>query len=139
MPRLKKYTTTQMQKKLWKTFSKFIRLRDCLATTKTPEYGICFTCGRQFPIKELQAGHFISRRFKALLFDEMNVNSQCSFCNCFRGGQPEEYFVRMEQKYGRDMVNDLLKRKHEIKKWSVAELEYLVQLYENMIEDLSTS
>ena len=55
-------THKQLSKKAWDAFSLFIRLRDCLKTTGAKEYGVCFTCGRKYAFKALQAGHFVRGR-----------------------------------------------------------------------------
>lgn len=65
----------------WKVFSRYIRLRDCLKTTKTDHMGVCYTCGKTFDFKELQAGHCISGRGNFILLDEECVKIQCYRCN----------------------------------------------------------
>lgn len=89
---------TDYKDKLWRIFSRYIRLRD---------NGICFTCGIRKHYKEMQAGHFIHN---VLDFDEMNVNAQCVQCNKFKHGMGQEYAIRLLNKYGQDKVLDLHKR-----------------------------
>jgi hypothetical protein len=84
-PKIKKKRTkspNKINKDLaWKWFSKYIRLRDCLKTTKTKDMGVCYTCSKIIPFKGSQAGHCISGRGNYILLDEDCVNLQCYSCN----------------------------------------------------------
>jgi len=84
----------------WVMFSRFIRTRDCLATTKTLDRGVCVTCNRQFGFKELQSGHALGGRNNAILFDEELVNAQCRGCNGYGGGNYGVYSLWFIKKYG---------------------------------------
>jgi hypothetical protein len=99
---VKKKTKKRKIKKptVWSNFSKYIRLRDCLATTGTTDYGTCVTCGRRFHYKKLQAGHAIGGRSNSILFDEELVNAQCYMCNMYGNGRGAEYSVWFIKKYG---------------------------------------
>ena len=83
-------------KKLWKVFSEYIRLRDA------DENGICtcFTCGLKRHWKQMDCGHGIGRQHKATKFNEKNNHAQCKRCNGFEGGMREVYKQRMDEKYG---------------------------------------
>lgn len=87
------------KKKAWKYFSIYIRTRDCIKTTGSPEYGMCVTCDRRFHFKELQAGHYVSGRNNAVLFDEDLVHAQCMRCNVWLHGNLSAYAVFMYSKY----------------------------------------
>ena len=91
-----------MKKTAWKWFSKYIRLRDCLNTTRSPEYGKCVTCGKIKPFKEIQAGHGIGGRGNAILFDETIVHAQCVHCNYHKKGNYELYVPFLVEKHGQD-------------------------------------
>lgn len=106
-----KKTPRQLAKdKALAAFSKYIRTRDCLRFTGDPEEGRCVTCNRYYPYKKLQAGHFISGRGNAVLFDERLVYSQCVGCNgnppMGKGGNYVEYFVFMESEVGREKIDE---------------------------------
>ena len=58
----------KLKGQVWDLFSKYVRLRDCLETTGSIKRGKCFTCSKELPFNELQAGHFISGRHNANLF-----------------------------------------------------------------------
>jgi len=66
-----------LKRKVWKLFSEYIRLRDCLETTGLKDYGKCITCSKIIPRTLLQAGHFIPGRHNANLFSEEGCHAQC--------------------------------------------------------------
>lgn len=88
------------KRKAWNMFSRYIRIRDCLATTGTKESGRCVTCNRIFSFKELQAGHGLGGRNNSILFDEELVNAQCGGCNGYGNGQYGRYSLWFIKKYG---------------------------------------
>jgi len=87
-------TKTDLKRKAWDLFSKWIRQRD----------GRCITCGSR---NQLCAGHFWHG---VLDFDEMNINCQCKKCNSFLSGNLAPYSVYLVNKYGIDKFKDLEKR-----------------------------
>lgn len=76
-----KSETSKLKKKAWDSFSIYIRTRDCLRFSGSPDFGKCITCNRAYDFKQLQAGHFIQGRMNSVLFDERLVYSQCLGCN----------------------------------------------------------
>ncbi len=84
---------------MWQKFSRYIRIRDCLLATGKPNHGKCVTCGREYPITRLQAGHFIPGRHDAVLFDFDGVHTQCYRCNIELGGNWPCYYRWMQQNY----------------------------------------
>lgn len=81
--------TNKDKDRAWKMFSKYIRVRDALKSTGTEDRCKCYTCGRFFPIKKLQAGHYIDGRSNSILFDETTTKAQCYECNVIRKEDPE--------------------------------------------------
>jgi len=129
-------TDNKKNKKLaWKWFSQYIRLRDCLKTTKSKNFGRCYTCDRIKPFKELQAGHLISGRTNAVLLDEEIVKVQCHRCNIELGGNYTEYTIRMINEKGIKWVQSKQDLKHiSVKKNWKEEIEiwkdkYFILLY----------
>lgn len=126
---------TPLQKakdKAWKQFSRFIRLRDCLATTGDIDYGICITCGLRFHFKELQAGHFVPGRGNAVLFDEDITHAQCQKCNVWLYGNLIEYYPKMLKLYGEERVEQMKALRHESIKYSVEEYLQIAENYKNL-------
>jgi len=120
----------------WRLFSKYIRLRDALKTTGDINYCKCFTCGRIEPIKNMDAGHFVSRRFNSTLFDERNVHSQCTYCNCFLSGNQLEYRRQLIKLYGEGIDIELKDKATEIKKYTIPELEEFIEELKGKIRTL---
>ena len=109
----KKPTITTAKKKMQVVFSTYIRMRDCLNTTCTLDYGRCCTCGKIYPRKKLQAGHFIPGRQDSILYEPTCVHAQCYRCNVQRSGEWVKYFRFMEQKYGREEIFRLMELSEE--------------------------
>lgn len=97
-----KKTNNPAKAKAWKTFSRYVRIRDCLETTGLPFVGICVTCDKCFHISALQAGHCLSGRRNARLCNEKLVFAQCNHCNLTLNGRPKRYRKRMIEKYGQE-------------------------------------
>ncbi len=122
--------------KAWDTFSRYIRTRDCIRFTGTPENGMCVTCKKYLPFKKLQAGHFIAGRTNAVLFDEEAVYSQCYSCNVGRGGAYVEYFVFMEEEVGRAKIDELRQKRHLSVKYKKQDYDQIRELYQSKLEAL---
>ena len=105
------------KKKAWAAFSTFIRTRDCIKYGNSLEDGMCVSCGRPFPLKRLQAGHFIQSRRNAILLDEDIVHAQCAGCNLAPphglGGNYVEYYVSMLTEYTQEEIDIFRSRKYE--------------------------
>jgi len=113
---------SKLKKEAWRVFSLFIRARD--------KY-ICFTCDKDLKgSRTLHAGHFISRRVNATLFDEINVAAQCMYCNLYNYGASGEFARRLIKKYGQKEFNNLLERGREYKQWDEKGLREIVSKYE---------
>ena len=128
----KKLTYSRAKKEAWKAFSLYIRTRD----SEDGEQAECFTCEFFFPIKQLQAGHFLPGRKNATLFEPHNCHAQCMQCNVFLKGNLIEYYPRMVEKYGLDEITRLKELDSQTKKYKVYELveikERCTQLYEDL-------
>ena len=132
---MKKQTVRGLKKKVWKEFATYIKLRDCLAMTGQPEFGICYTCGKPQHVSELQAGHFISGRHNAGLFSEKGVHAQCRKCN-FDGGHVLEYRRRIVFQYGEGVDVALEEEARQTKKFTIEELQGLLEKYQQKTRDL---
>jgi len=122
-----KSTLTSTKKRTWRYFSKYIRLRDALKTTGDINFCKCFTCGRIESVKNMDAGHFVSRRFNSTLFDERNVHAQCTHCNTFLGGNQLEYRRQLIKLYGEGIDIEIEDKASELKKYTIPELKELME------------
>jgi len=124
----------KLKAEAWRLFSLFIRMRDCLRTTGSVEYGECITCNNTLPFEELQAGHFIPGRHNTNLFSEKGVHAQCKRCNLFLGGNQLEYRRQIIKLYG-EGYDEVLEEENKIgKKSSVDELEAIIKFLKEKIK-----
>lgn len=134
----KRKSLAKVKKELWTIFSIYIRMRDCLETTGLLDYGKCITCGRTIPRTLLQAGHFIVGRHSSNLFSERGVHAQCYNCNINLRGATLEYRRQIIKKYGKGADLDLEEKAKQIKKYTIPEIEELIETYKLKIEWLKS-
>lgn len=126
----KKDTLGYWKIQFWKVFSLYIRTRDNFQ---------CFTCDNNGHGKGMHAGHFIPRASGglSLFFDERNVHAQCYRCNINLGGNGAEYYRRMVDKFGQDLVDELFELKNKgFKQYSIPEYQQLIGVYKEKIKEL---
>lgn len=134
MPR-KKINRQQLERKLWKVFSKYIRERDSVGG-----YGNCITCQKLILTNKAHAGHFVPRSCKSIKYDEFNVHLQCAGCNTYRGGEPILYRKALVAIYGEEEVNRLEEeyffyKKGKSPKIPISDLRELLELYTNKLNE----
>ena len=94
------------KRKAWNMLSRYIRIRDCLATTNFPFAGLCKTCLKRFHIDFLDAGHLFAGGGNAKTFpkDDRQICAQCRICNRGRDGRHKKFRKIMEERYGKELV-----------------------------------
>ena len=125
MPR--KASRKTLVKKLDTVFSIYIRRR--YAKDNIAE---CVTCGKQDHWKNLQAGHFMSRKHYSTRWDEDNVGVQCMACNVYRYG--EQY--KFSKYLGETLSDELLVKSRQVQKFTDADLIDLIELYTDKVNNL---
>ena len=133
----------KQKKKTWKEFSIYIRTRDCMAYMKNHKelnelQCECITCKRVYGFKKLQAGHFVPGRTNSILFDERGVHAQCYGCNVGRSGDAITYYPVMVERYGQEIVDELIQKKNQTVKFTIDELKDLELRYIQMTKKLLT-
>lgn len=129
---MKKKTVASIKNRIKPIFSRYIRLRDCLLTTGSPEYGECISCGDTFKYHRLDAGHFVPKHNNNY-FSERGVHAQCRRCNSFQHGNQLGYRRGLILLYGEEITNELESENILIKKFTIGELEELeVELKEKI-------
>ena len=120
------------KKKAWAEFSRYIRLK------YSSDNGMCrcITCGVRKNYKELHAGHFIAGRNNSILFEERCVHPQCYACNICRHGHQLEYYFFMEQKYGREVIDELRVLAKKTVKYSIQDFIEIREKYKKLADDL---
>jgi hypothetical protein len=130
---------SKAKKKAWVAFSIYIRTRDALRTTGILDEALCVTCGRRYPIKQLQAGHFIPGRHNSILFNEKNCHAQCYGCNVMKKGSTVQYWVFMEKEYGRKIINQLIEEDKKTSQGKVYIFKELEKEYKEKLVKLLES
>ena len=97
-------TIAKLKKKVWKSMSLYIRLRD----SDEDGNGKCCSCGVEKHYKQGHAGHFYPKSLGLeIYFEERNVHLQCPGCNLFKHGNLAPYAVFLEKKYGNGIIQEL--------------------------------
>lgn len=87
----------------------------------------------------MQAGHGIPKALgMSLYFDEKNVHCQCYRCNINLDGNGVIYAKRIIENYGSEEMERLLRQKNEIKKYTIAEYQQLIEEYTDKCIGLET-
>lgn len=111
-------------------------MRDCIEATGTITHGRCCTCGRSYPIKKLQAGHFIPGRADSILFEPTCVHGQCYRCNVVRSGEWVKYFRFMEEKYGRVHIFQLMSQSEKACEITPEWIAHSMTYYQDRVDEM---
>lgn len=74
----------------------------------------CSSCGRLFHWRDVDCGHFISRRHFATRYVEENAHPECHGCNRFNGDHLIGYTEFMIDTYGREKIAELKKESRRV-------------------------
>ena len=125
----KKPTRSKLVKKLDTVFSQYIRL----SNADNNGYCTCVTCNKTFFWKEIQAGHFMSRKHYSTRWDERNVKPQCVRCNIYNQGEGYLYSLYLGDK----LSKKLLYESRELRKFTNIELEEMIKDYSDRLKKLT--
>ena len=125
----KKPTVAKLKKDLDKVFSQYVRL------SHADHNGMCecFTCGAYKHWKEIQAGHFMSRRHNATRWHLDNVKPQCLSCNMFNQGRQ----YRFGQNLGEDLAKEMEYLSNTTMKLNVIDLQEEIARYKKLLAELT--
>ena len=127
---MKKPTVSSLKKKCDTVFSQYVRRKGGKVYTR------CYTCRVRKKWKELQCGHFISRGYNSVRYDEMNTRPQCVGCNMFQHGKHPEFALKLLEEYGEAEFKKLLKRGKETHQFTIKELQGIKEYYEDKLKEL---
>ena len=125
----KKPTRSKLVKKLDTVFSQWVRL----SNADNNKNCICITCNKVFFWKEIQAGHFLSRKHYSIRWSEDNVKPQCVGCNVFKYGEQYKFSLFL----GKDAAEVLYLKSKEIVKFTNYELEDKINDYSLRLKKLT--
>jgi len=123
---------SKLKKELDKWFSLFIRLRNATDTGLTQ----CFTCHKIAHYKQMQCGHFQSRRHLPTRFCEINCQVQCPKCNIFSQGEQFIFHLNLDAKYGEETSIELQHKAMRSVKFSRIDYEEKISYYKNIVKNL---
>jgi len=87
---------------------------------------VCVTCGKVLPwsggIGGMHTGHFLASRRASIVFEEENVAPQCSGCNRYHDGMPQQFRLWMEVVRGPEVVDRLERLKATSRQFTREEL-----------------
>jgi hypothetical protein len=115
-------TQAQLRNPIKLHFQKWVRMRDI----KEP----CISCGTNEA--KWDGGHYLKAEiYSGVIFDERNVNKQCSYCNQYLDGNTAAYRQGLIKKIGLDEVIALeeLANQTRTKKWTIEELQLIKTKY----------
>lgn len=135
-PPKKVQSTAKLKKKLWREFSIYIRRREA----DDNGFVRCFTCRKISHWKELDAGHYIAKNVGGanLYFNEKNVQPQCTACNRFRHGNLHQYALRLQEKYGGQILVWLEAYRKGSAPYTASELTLLINHYKTLNANFGT-
>lgn len=127
----KKPTRSKIVKRLDSEFSKYIRNRKSVSGIAE-----CYTCGKKDHWKNLQAGHFQSRRHYSTRWDITNVQVQCAGCNIFRSGEQYKFSRQLDKDYGLGTSDELHSKASQTVKFSNQDLLDMLEYYKSLNKSL---
>lgn len=116
-------------KKLDRVFSQYVRLNH----SDNAGYCTCITCSKKFYYKDIDAGHFVSRRHIITRFDELNVFPQCKYCNRFLNGLQYEYGKAIDARFGKGTADKLVQKSRSTEKLDTKKIEELFAFYKKKL------
>lgn len=129
----KKPTVAKLKKDADKYYSKATRYRFAEKRGDT-WYAKCITCDVEKPIKQLQCGHFMSRRHNILRYRDENTAAQCYGCNVMSQGRQYEFGIAIDLLYGEGTAKSLHQESKRLHTFTVEELQGIIQDSKTMIK-----
>ena len=83
--------------------------------------------------RNLQNGHFQSRRHYSTRWDETNCQVQCAGCNVFRFGEQFIFSQNLDNKFGEGTARRLHIKAQQTIKFADFELEEMINHYNGLV------
>jgi len=131
-PKRQKTEKQKAKANAWLWFSRYIRLSNSI----NGQYVVCYTCGTPHGIKEVDAGHFISRSKDSVLFNENNCKPQCRKCNRFQQGRSYDFEIKLTDEIGpigMERLKELARLPHH---FEVNGFEQIASIYRLKVKQL---
>ncbi len=95
----------------------------------------CVKCSTVKHVKEMQNGHFMSRRHYSTRWLFANCGPQCYSCNIGNQGRQYEYSKYIDHIYGKGTAQLIADRSNTIKRYTDEELKTLAEYYKNKVDE----
>lgn len=125
-----------LKKRAWAQVSRFVRLTGAWVGADGKFWNRCYTCDKEHPITELQAGHFYHGK---LDYEPRQLKPQCVSCNHWKSGNLSEYRRRLTIELGQDGMDKLDADAHAPFKPTRGYLEEVANLYKMKADDLQNA
>lgn len=97
----------------------------------------CYTCPTIRPLKKMQNGHFVGRKYLGTRYEEKNCRPQCWYCNGhgYGNGRPVEFAIGLKKEYGDSIVADLYAQAEPL----IRDFDYqaIIEIYTQKLAQLS--
>ena len=125
-----KKTPLQLAKaKADKYFSLYVRQRDA----DINGFVRCCTSGELHHWKNLDLGHFMSRRFEATRYDEKNTGPQSRSSNRFNQGEQYKFGLYLDKKYGPKTAEKITIKSRMFCKRNRFDFEHIAETYKKKL------
>lgn len=116
--------------KAWKYFSEYVRRSNADSDGMVK----CFTCDTIKHWKEMDAGHFCSRKHNNTFIHIVNVQPQCTYCNRYLNGNLGQFAINLDSKFGKGAAQQVINESKIPVKYSDADWNYCALEYKNMLK-----
>lgn len=130
-PKIKLPRVTALKKDCHFIYSWYVRLNGSIDGLNR-----CYTCGKIYPVLEIQCGHYHSRKNNVITYDERNTKPQCQDCNLWKKGAPQEYAQHLVKEYGPLILDDLASVKNTTIRWKAFELMEMIEKYKSLVRKI---
>jgi hypothetical protein len=128
-----------MSETLRKKALKSLQLLARIAAADDNGYAECVSCGVVHHYKDMDGGHFLPKgRSSYWALEVENVHPQCKGCNIYGmkyGSAAQNYTVWMQEYYGKDFVDEMLRDQKKVRKISAAEYKKMTAEWNALIRD----
>jgi hypothetical protein len=114
-------------------FSKYVRIRDADVNGMCK----CITCDTVKHWKEMDAGHFQSRRYNIARWHVHNAHAQCQKCNQYGSGEQYKHGKEIDLRYGEGTAEYLATLTRSLYKINKSEVMAIAREFKKEAERLA--
>ena len=114
-------------------FSRYIRLRDA----DTNGLCKCITCETVKDWRDMDCGHFQSRRYSATRYHEQNAHAKCQKCNKYQAGEQYIHGKQIDLIYGAGTAEFVTKLSRSLYKLNKNEVMTIANDYKSKMLEMA--